>query len=159
MGEALDNALAAAAAAPDQTDAHYLSGIISERLSAPDRAIASYTRYLALAPRGAIDKRAWVEAEIDLLRSFGPRIPVRDAASVAAPHTIPFRIIDDKMVGLARVNGGPPIDLDVDTGAETTVLSQGSATRFGVAAISGTLGAGIGGDCAPFITRGSTRSR
>ena len=59
-------------------------------------------------------------------------------------HTVPFRLVRDKIVVQGRVNGGPPQDFILDTGSEETVLSGETARRAGVRAITYTLSAGVG---------------
>ncbi len=146
LAEALDNALAAARSAPDESDAHYLCAAVYERLGKPEAAAGFYSRYLALVPPLAADKRAWVSAQIELLRSFDRTAPdpAGDDPDAAPLYRVPFRFIDDKIVVELRVNGGPPIDFHLDTGAETTLVAAGTASQNDVAVIAPTMGAGIG---------------
>ena len=59
-------------------------------------------------------------------------------------HTIPFRLVKDKIVVQARVNGGSPQDFMLDTGSEETVISRQTAERERIKAITYTLSAGVG---------------
>ena len=44
-------------------------------------------------------------------------------------HTMPFKLVKDKIVVQARVNGGRLQDFMLDTGSEETVLSRETAQR------------------------------
>ena len=59
-------------------------------------------------------------------------------------HTIPFRLERDKVVVRGRINGGPEMDLVIDTGAEQMVLSKPTAERHRIRPIVNTLSAGVG---------------
>jgi tetratricopeptide (TPR) repeat protein len=145
LEEALDNSLAAMAVLPEEADPHYLTGSISARLGQVDRAIQEYTKYLSLLPDRETDKRTWMVGEIRFLRSFGRRVPGQiDPAQLTRRYTMPFRLVKDKVVVKARVNGGEWLDFVVDTGAERTVISDRTARRLGIVPISATLSAGVG---------------
>ncbi len=144
-GEALAHALAAAAVAPDDADAHYLSALVYQRLARPDAAARQYARYLTLAPASATDKRSWVTAQVQLLQSFNRRVPDRiERGEPTSLHTVPFRLVNDKMLVQTRVNGGPDVEFQIDTGAETTVLSQATAFRSRAGTVGSTVSVGIG---------------
>ena len=44
-----------------------------------------------------------------------------DEEDLRTLHTLPFRLVKDKIVVQARVNGGAPQDFMLDTGSEETV--------------------------------------
>jgi len=145
LSEALDNALAAIAAAPGEADAYSVAGSIYRRMRRLDEAIPSLTKYYSLLPERELDKRTWTQAEIAFLRSFGRRVPGQiDGASLMAVHRIPIRLVNDKVIVSARVNGGESVEFVLDTGAEQTVISDAAARRLGIAAISRTISAGVG---------------
>ena len=58
--------------------------------------------------------------------------------------TIPFKLVNDKVVVRARVNGAREQDFVVDTGSESTVLTRPTAQRLGVLPITQALSAGVG---------------
>ena len=97
---------------------------------------------LLVADNVDTEKVSWARADVGFLRSFGdrPAIQVADPG----PHTIPFRLVRDKVVVRGRVNGGPLMDLVLDTGAERTVLSERSARQAGVPTLTNVLSAGVG---------------
>lgn len=145
LTEALDAALAVIAAAPGEADAYHVAGSVYRRMRQLDQAAALLTRYYAMVPAREIDRRTWVQGEIVFLRAFGRRVPGEIAAASLLPsHTIPIRVVNDKVIMPARVNGGEVVDFMVDTGAEQTVLSERAARRLGIVPVSRTISAGVG---------------
>jgi predicted aspartyl protease len=67
-----------------------------------------------------------------------------DSEDLSVPHTMPFRLVDDKIVLQVRVNGGRQQDFILDTGSEETVISRDTAQRANISAITYTLSAGVG---------------
>ncbi|MBI4263366.1 MAG: retroviral-like aspartic protease family protein [Acidobacteria bacterium] len=146
LEEALDTALRAVAAAPRDGEIHHAVGDIYERLHRFDEAVAAYNNYINLLPnRDRSEKAAWSRAQVRFLEAFAGRTPVEiDEQDNGMLHTVPFRLVRDKVVVQARVNGGNPQDFVLDTGAEETVLSAATARRVGVRPITYTLSAGVG---------------
>ena len=146
LDEALDTALAASAAAPRDGEIHALVGELYERLNRYDQAANAYSSYINLLPnKDRSEKAAWSRAQVQFLESFSGVTPVDiDADDLATLHTIPFRLVDDKIVVQARVNGSRPQDFVLDTGSEETVISGQTARRERVRGITQTLSAGVG---------------
>jgi Tfp pilus assembly protein PilF len=146
LDEALREGLAAVSSAPRDGDIHAGLGDIYERLNQFDEAAAAYTNYINLLPnKDRSDKAAWARAQVDFLRAFEGRVPVDVAPEIASRlHTVPFKLVADKVVVQARVNGGQPQDFMLDTGSEETVVSRETAQRYGVRPITYTLSAGVG---------------
>ena len=59
-------------------------------------------------------------------------------------HTVDFRLVDDKVIVKARVNGGRLQDFVLDTGSEQTTISRQTASSATVRPITYTLSAGVG---------------
>ena len=59
-------------------------------------------------------------------------------------HTVPFRVLNEKIIVKARVNRGPLMDMVLDTGSEQTVISRETAARMGIRPIVNILSAGVG---------------
>ena len=59
-------------------------------------------------------------------------------------HTVPFRVLNEKIIVKARVNRGPQMDMVLDTGSEQTVISRETAARLGIRPIVNILSAGVG---------------
>ncbi len=142
--EALDWVQAALDARPDFPAAYHTLGYIHRRMRRFAEAADAYERYIELIPGWADAERAgWARAEVQFLRSFGDR-PAVEMMAPGQLHTIPFRLVDEKVIVQGRVNGRDTVDFVVDTGAEQTVLSQPVAQQLGVRPVSTTLSAGVG---------------
>jgi Flp pilus assembly protein TadD/predicted aspartyl protease len=142
---ALTEALAASADAPRDGEIHFQVGDIYERLNRFDEAAMAYTNFVNLLPnKDRSGRAAWSRAEVTFLRAFSGKVPVDVQGNPAERHTVPFKLVNEKIVVRARVNGQRPRDFVLDTGAEETVLSEGTARRIGVRPITYTLSAGVG---------------
>ena len=143
---AYDRALAASASAPRDGEIHAAIGDIYERLNRYDEAVIAYSNYINLLPnKDRSDKAAWARAQVEFLQAFAGITPAEiDAKDLARLHTLPFKLVKDKIVVQARVNGGRLQDFILDTGSEETVLSRETAQRERVRPITYTLSAGVG---------------
>ncbi|HKY20207.1 MAG TPA: aspartyl protease family protein [Vicinamibacterales bacterium] len=146
LAAALDAAQSALNKDPRDAEIHHTAGSIYERMGRYDEAAAAYSSYINLLPnKDRSAKAAWARAEVRFLRSYGNRPPLQiDPTSAGKLHTVPFRIIDEKIVVKAKVNRGPQMDFVVDTGSEQTVISAETATRMGIRPIVNILSAGVG---------------
>ena len=146
LDKALSEALAASAIAPRDPEIHYIVGDIYERLHRFDEAANSYTNYINLLPnKDRSEKAAWSRAQVKFLKAFAGKVPVQiDGEDTGVLHTVPFKLVKDKVVVQGRVNGGRAQDFILDTGSEETVLSRQTASRAGVQPITYTLSAGVG---------------
>ncbi|MCY3843450.1 MAG: aspartyl protease family protein [Acidobacteria bacterium] len=145
LEEGLAEAQAAVAAA-DTPEAHHTLSTIYRRLRRFPEAAEALTAYVDRLPgTRRTEKAQWARSEVRFLRSFGDRpaldIPPEQAVRM---HTIPFRLERDKVVVRGRINGGPDMDLVIDTGAEQMVLSKPTAERHRIRPIVNTLSAGVG---------------
>src|SRR6185503_17554663 len=120
LQEALDEALAASAAAPRDGEIHAAIGDIYERLNRYDEAVIAYSNYINLLPqKDRSDKAAWARAQVEFLDAFKGYKPAEiDQADLQSLHTLPFKLVKDKIVVQARVNGGRLQDFVLDTGSE-----------------------------------------
>lgn len=146
FGQAYDDAEAALGLAPNDEEINHTVGMIYERMHRFDEAANAFDRYVDLLPnKDKSLKVAWARAEIKFLRSFKDREPfAMDPAVADAVHTIPFRLEHNKVVVSARLNGGEPRDLVLDTGSEQTTVSEHTARDLGLKAVTYTLSAGVG---------------
>jgi Flp pilus assembly protein TadD/predicted aspartyl protease len=146
LNDALTEALAASAASPRDGEIHALIAEIYERQHRFDQAAISYSNYINLLPnKDRSEKAAWSRSQVEFLESFKGMTPVEiDEQDSTMLHTIPFRLVKDKIVVQARVNGAGPQDFMLDTGSEETVISRQTASRLNVKAITYTLSAGVG---------------
>lgn len=146
LEEAMIKAQAALRLAPRDLEIHHTVGSIYERTHKYEEAAAAYTNYVNLLPnKDTSVKASWSRAEIRFLRSFGDRVPFEaEAASDDKIFTVPFKLVNDKVVVRAKVNGARPQDFVVDTGSERTVITRLTAQRLGVLPITQALSAGVG---------------
>jgi predicted aspartyl protease/Flp pilus assembly protein TadD len=145
----LDSAMAeaqeAVRLAPRDGEFHNTVGTIHQRMHHFKQAAASYTNYVNLLPdRDRGDRAVWARESIKFLESFNNREPFDFADQpVDRSWTVPVRLIGDKVLVRARVNGANQ-EFVLDTGAEQTVISRDFARRAGVAPITYTESAGVG---------------
>ena len=146
LDEALTEAQAAAAMSPRDGEIHAEIGEIYQRMHRFDEAANAYNNFINLLPnKDRSDKAAWTRSQVKFLKAFEGRTPVDiDPEDLSVPHTMPFRLVDDKIVIQVRVNGGRQQDFILDTGSEETVISRDTAQRANISAITYTLSAGVG---------------
>jgi Flp pilus assembly protein TadD len=146
LDEALNEALAAASASPRDGEIYAAIGEIYERLNRYDEAAIAYNNYINLLPnKDRSEKAAWSRAQVEFLESFNGKTPVDiDPADRERLHTVPFRLVKDKVVVKARINGSSPQDFVLDTGSEDTVISAPVAQRERIKPVTYTLSAGVG---------------
>lgn len=142
--EALDWAEAALEVSPDFAAFHHTRGYIYQLMHRFPEAADAYQRYVDLLSVGINSEKVdWARAQVTFLRSFGDR-PAIQFADPGRVHTIPFRLVRDKVIVRVRVNGRQAVDFVLDTGAEQTVLTQRVARQVGVQAVTSILSAGVG---------------
>jgi predicted aspartyl protease len=146
LDEALNEALAASAASPRDAEIHHAVGAIYERMNRFDEAANAYLNYINLLPnRDRSEKAAWSRAQVRFLKAFEGKIPVQmDEETATRRHTVPFKLVADKVIVQGRVNGERQQDFVLDTGSEEIVISRQTAQRAGVQPITYTLSAGVG---------------
>ena len=142
--EALTEIQAAIAANGADPVLHHAHGEILRGLRRYEAAAEAFERYVDVLPKIRETRQVeWARSESRFLRSFGDRVPF-EMPQADAVHTLPFRLINDKVVVLGRINGSDPVELVVDSGAEQMVLSQEMAEAVGIRAITKTISAGVG---------------
>jgi len=146
FSEALNTAQAALNKDPRDAEFHHTVGSIYERMRRYEEAANAYSSYINLLPnKDRSAKAAWARAEVRFLRAFGSRPPVNIVgASPGRLHTVPFRVLNEKIIVKAKVNRGPQMDFVLDTGSEQTVISRETASRMGIRPIVNILSAGVG---------------
>ena len=135
-----------AALAVDSADPvlHHTHAEILRGLRRYEAAAEALEQYIDVSPKIRESRQTeWARSEARFLRSFGERVPF-EMPRAGEVHTLPFRLVRDKIVVRGRINGGEPVELVVDSGAEQMVLSQEVAENAGVRAITQTVSAGVG---------------
>ncbi len=145
LADAMTELQAALALTPTDSEFHYTLSSLYRRMHRFPEAADALEQYVRLLPNPEDSgKVEWARADVTLLRSFGDRVPFEIEGDPNRLHTVPFRMVNDKVIVRGRVNGQPPIDFVLDTGAEHTVLSQRAARRASVQPVTRTLSAGVG---------------
>lgn len=146
LNDALNTAQAALNRDPRDAEFHHTVGSIYERMRRYEEAANAYSSYINLLPnKDRSAKAAWARAEVRFLRAFGTRLPLHiDPVSARKLHTVPFRVLNEKIIVKARVNRGPQMDFVLDTGSEQTVISRETGARMGIRPIVNILSAGVG---------------
>jgi predicted aspartyl protease len=144
LTDALSHTLAILGSAGADPDVHALAATVRERLGRFDDAAASYEAHAGLLPPGEETAIASARARAGFLRSFTGRTPfaLRDQDS-SAVHTIPFKLVRNKVIVQGRLNG-ESVEWVIDTGAERTSISWRLASLARVRAVTTTLTAGVG---------------
>ncbi len=146
LDDALREAQAALGASPSEGEYQYTVGAIYQRMKAFDAAAGAFENYVNLLPnRDKSEKAAWARAQVRFLRSFDGSHPLEVVSGPDAKvQIVPFRLVRDKIVVKAKVNGSDHTDFVLDTGAEMTIISQKLAERVGVKPIAYVRSAGVG---------------
>jgi Flp pilus assembly protein TadD/predicted aspartyl protease len=145
LNEALTVIQGALGLAPRDAELHHTLGNVYEQLRRYEEAANAFSSYINLLPnKDRSSKAAWARAEVRFLRAFGNRPPLQlDPGSAGKLHTIPFRLVNDKVIVKARINRSL-MDFVLDTGSEQTVITRRTSARLGIRPITYTLSAGIG---------------
>jgi len=141
---ALEDVRQAIAAAPREPAFHYTLASIFEDTRQFRAAADALDRYLDLIPsRDDSEMAKWAEAQAQFLRSFGDRVPF-EVISRREVYTVPFRVVDNRLLVQGRVNGNTPVDFALDTGTDQTTLTPAVAARAGVRPAQTLQTAGVG---------------
>jgi predicted aspartyl protease/Flp pilus assembly protein TadD len=143
---ALDQVRAAIDYDPTEAEFHHTEGYIHERRGEFAESAEALRRFQNLLPPRDREERSLLSrAQIRFLESFEGRTPYAiDPADAGRVHTVPFRLVRDKVVVVGRVNGGRELEFVLDTGAEMTVIGRRTAERHGIAPLGFTMSAGVG---------------
>ena len=131
---------------PKEVEPRFTRAFILERLHEFDDAAEALREAMTLfQPNEKTDRVILTRSQIKFFESFKNKKPFDvDPATADMTHTVPFHVERDKVIVRGRINGGQPIDLVLDTGAEMTVLARRTAERAGVFPTGFTVSAGVG---------------
>ena len=117
---------------PNEPDYHFSLGQVAARSERYAEAADSYERFLRIAPRTDIDRRARILGLIDFLRYLGTQRGLLQTAG-AARAAIPFELINNRPIIQIHINGSKEsLRFVVDTGAGMCVVSDATARRLGI---------------------------
>ena len=116
----------------DEPDYYFSLGQVAARSERYAEAADSYERFLRIAPRTDIDRRARIRGLIDFLRYLGTQ------GSLVRPTgpervELPFELVNNRPVVKVRLNGTKEtLRFVIDTGAGMCVVSEKAARRVGL---------------------------
>jgi Flp pilus assembly protein TadD/predicted aspartyl protease len=143
---ALEKAEEAIRRTPREVEPRFTRAFILERLHRFDEAAAALREAMTLfLPNEKSDRVLLTRSQIKFLEAFRGRKPFEIEDDIGdQTFTVPFKVERDKIIVKGRFNGGNPIDLVLDTGAEMTVVARRTAERTGVTPTGYTISAGVG---------------
>jgi len=131
---------------PDEPDYVFNLGQAAARSEMYREAADAYERFLAIAPKTDVDRRARIRGLIDFLRYLGRQ------GSLYVPSgrdktVVPFESIDSRPILQIRVNGHKDLlRFVLDTGSGMSVVSEQTADRLGLRSVArGGLARAVGG--------------
>jgi tetratricopeptide (TPR) repeat protein len=131
---------------PSEPDFVFDLGQVASRTERYKDAANAYERFLIIAPKTDVDRRARIRGLIDYLRFLG------DQGSLYSPGganstLISFEKGNVRPVMEVRVNGkDEPLRFVLDTGSGMSVMSEEAAKRLGVKSVArGGMARGVGG--------------
>ncbi|MBV9957901.1 MAG: aspartyl protease family protein [Acidobacteria bacterium] len=131
---------------PYEPDYVYDLGQVAARIERYKEAADAYERFLMVAPKMDLDRRARIRGLIDFLRYLG------DQGALYAPGgdnrtTLSFEPNNPRPVLRVRLNGSKEtLRFVLDTGSGMSVLSEETAQRLGIKAVArGGLARAVGG--------------
>jgi Cytochrome c biogenesis factor len=147
MTEGLLNLREATFHAPDHADFVFSLAQVSARAENYKDAADAYERYLEISSDSDDERRDRIKGLINFLRFLGNKVSLYATAGKEATK-VPFELIGNRPVLNIKVNGrDEPLRFILDTGSGITVLSDETARRLKVRAITkGGFAKGIGGD-------------
>src|SRR5919205_4221176 len=131
---------------PEEPDYLFNLGQAAARSEKYKEAADAYERFLVVAPKTDIDRRARILGLIDFLRYLGRQ------GSLYVPGgeyrtSVPFEATDNRPVMEVKVNGQKePLKFVLDTGSGMSVVSEQTAKRLGIKPVAkGGLARAVGG--------------
>ena len=144
LTEALGEVERGLESSPGDSDLYAVRGTVLERLNRFADAARAYDESASLLPARESAAMTIVRNRATLLRSFARRPPLDVSEEDAnATHTLPFKLVNNKIVVLGRLNG-LQVEWVLDTGAERTGISPETASAAAIRTVTSTLTAGVG---------------
>ena len=141
---ALREVQAALAEDPGPPEYQFTLASIYRNLRRYDEAAEALDRFVAGLGGRLVKNSDLAQSQAIFLRSFGDRVPFEMPGGDDRVYTLPYRLIDDKLIVRASINGRDPIDMVIDSGAEQMVLTPPTALGFGIESIGTMISAGVG---------------
>jgi len=146
IGTALSGLRKAVSIDPDEPDYVFNLGQAAARNERYKEAADAYERFLFIAPKTDIDRRARIVGLIDFLRYLGKQGSLY-VPSAGVRTTVPFESFDNRPIISVRINGEKqPFKFVLDTGSGMSVLSEQTAKKLGLKPVArGGMARAVGG--------------
>ena len=146
IGTALSGLRKAVSLDPDEPDYVFNLGQAAARNERYKEAADAYERFLFIAPKTDIDRRARIVGLIDFLRYLGKQGSLY-VPSAGVRTTVPFESFDNRPIISVRINGEKqPFKFVLDTGSGMSVLSEQTAKKLGLKPVArGGMARAVGG--------------
>ncbi len=146
IDESLSNLQEAVYHQPDEPDFWFALAQVSARAEKYREAAEAYNRFLSISSSTDADRRARIKGLIEFLNFIGHKEGLY-YSSGAEKTAIGFDLVGNRPIIKLRINGGEPLRFVLDTGSGITVISDDTAKRLKIKAIThGGFARGIGGD-------------
>ncbi|MGH9841361.1 MAG: aspartyl protease family protein [Blastocatellia bacterium] len=127
---AYDGLRKAVALDPQEPDYYISLARACSRLEYYNEAADAYQRFLEVAPKTDIERRARIRGLIDFYRYLGTTKIHRAGGKDVT--TIPFELVNHRPFIKLTINGKGPLRFVIDTGASLSVLSDKTAAKLGI---------------------------
>ena len=146
IGTALSGLRKAVSIDPDEPDYVFNLGQAAARNERYKEAADAYERFLFIAPKTDVDRRARIVGLIDFLRYLGKQGSLY-VPSAGVRTTVPFESFDNRPIISVRINGEKqPLKFVLDTGSGMSVLSEQTAKKLGLKPVArGGMARAVGG--------------
>jgi tetratricopeptide (TPR) repeat protein len=146
IGTALSGLRKAVSIDPDEPDYVFNLGQAAARNEKYKEAADAYERFLFIAPKTDVDRRARIVGLIDFLRYLGKQGSLY-VPSAGVRTTVPFESFDNRPILSVRINGEKqPFKFVLDTGSGMSVLSEQTAKKLGLKPVArGGMARAVGG--------------
>jgi tetratricopeptide (TPR) repeat protein len=136
IDEGIENLREATFREPDEPDYHFALGQVSARAERYKEAADSYRRFLSVASDLDSDRKTRIRGLISFLTYLGQKSSLYTTAG-ADGTTVPVKLIGNRPVIQLTINGErEPLNFVLDTGSGISVISEKTARRIGVRAIT-----------------------
>ncbi len=115
---------------PQEPDYYISLARACSRLEYYNEAADSYQRFLEVAPKTDIERRARIKGLIDFYRYLGTTKIHRAGGKDVT--TFPFELVNHRPFIKVTINGKGPLRFVIDTGASLSVLSDKTAAKLGI---------------------------
>ncbi len=146
LNESLAGLRRAVSIDPEEPDYQFQLGQIAAHSEHYKEAAEAFERFLRIAPRTDVDRRARIRGLIDFLRYLGTQSDLVSLGG-AQKTVIPFELVNNRPIVRVRINGSKEtFRFVVDSGSGMCVVSKRTAERIGLKPVArGGMARAVGG--------------